>query len=41
MQINVYKIYTCDYVNICATADSLMQTQSVTMQMILYIIIVQ
>jgi len=29
MQNNVYKVRTCDYVNMCGTADSLMFTQYV------------
>jgi len=29
MQNNVYKICTCDYVDMCGTADSLMLTQYV------------
>ena len=29
MQHNVYKICTCDYLNMCGTADSLMLTQYV------------
>jgi hypothetical protein len=37
MQNNVYKICACDYVNMCSTADRLMLTQTVAMQMILYI----
>jgi len=41
MQNNVYRICTCDYVNMCATADSLMLTQSVAMQMVLYTMKVQ
>jgi len=40
-QNNVYKICTCDYVNMCGTADSLVLTQCVAMQMVLYIMRVQ
>jgi len=38
---NVYKLCTCDYVNMCGTADSLVLIQSVAMQMVLYIMRVQ
>jgi len=40
-QNNVYKICTCDYVNMCGRADSLVLTQSVAKQMVLYIMRVQ
>jgi len=38
---NVYKICTCYYVNMCGAADSLVLTESVAMQMVLYIMRVQ
>ena len=40
-QNKVYKICTCDYVNMCGTADSSVLTQSVGKQMVLYIMRVQ
>jgi len=36
VQNNVYKMCTCDYVNMCSTAHSLIPTQSVAMQILLY-----
>ena len=41
VQNNVFKVYTCDYVNLCGTADRLMLTQSVAMQMVLYTVKLQ
>ena len=41
MQNKVYKIRTCGYVNMCGTADSIMLTQSVVMQLILHVMKVQ
>jgi len=41
MQNNIYKLCTCDYVNMGGTADSLMLTQYVEMQMVLYTMKVQ
>jgi len=38
---NVSKPCTCDFVTMCVRADSLMQTQSVAMQMMLNITKVQ